>query len=69
MHTVKIYFSKDKKTGRKLVYTACNGGPVYVERWADLSDEMQMILRAVANPDLCKIEVSEKGFEDINVEQ
>lgn len=69
MHTIKIAFAKDERTGSKLVYANCNNGEMYVQPWSQLSDEMHMILRAVANPDVCKIEVLEKGFDDIVVKQ
>lgn len=69
MHTIKIAFAKDVRTGLKLVYANCNNGQMYTQPWSQLSDEMQMILRAIANPETCSIEVLEKGFEDIIVEQ
>ena len=65
MHTIKIVFAIDERTGRKLVYANCNNGETFVEPWSELSEEMHMILRAIANPDTCKIEVKEKGFDDI----
>lgn len=65
MNTVKIAFAKDEKTGRKLVYVNCNNGETFVEPWSDLSDEMHMVLRAVSNPETCKIEILEKGFDDV----
>ncbi|MDU7030777.1 hypothetical protein [Robinsoniella sp. KNHs210] len=69
MHTTKIAFATDQKTGTKLVYASCNNGQMFVQPWSQLSDEMQMILRAVANPDTCKIEVVEKDFDDVKVDQ
>ena len=51
-----------------LVYANCNNGETYVQPWSELSNEMRMILRAIANPDSCKIEIMEKGFDDINID-
>jgi hypothetical protein len=68
MNTIKINFAKDKE-GRAIVYACCNHGAIYCESWETLSDEMQMILRAIANPEKCKIEVGEKGFEDVMIEE
>lgn len=68
MDTIKIYFEKDERTGTKLVYANCNNGETLVQPWSELSDEMHMVLRAVANPETCKIEVLKKGFDDINIE-
>lgn len=67
MNTIKIAFVKEEKTGGKLVYANCNNGEFLVEPWSELSNEMHMILRAIANPDSCKIEIMEKGFDDINI--
>ena len=67
MHTIKIAFSKDERTGTKMVYASCNDGEMYMQPWSQLSGEMHMILRAVANPETCKIEILEKGFNDVVV--
>lgn len=67
MHTIKIAFAKDERTGTKMVYACCNNGEMYMQPWSQLSDEMRMILRAVANPGTCKMEILEKGFDDIVV--
>lgn len=68
MNTIKICFVKDEKTGMNLVYANCNNGETYVQPWSELSDEMHMILRAVANPETCEIVILEKGFDDINID-
>lgn len=67
MDRIKVYFKKDN-TGRKLVYTRCNNGEILVQPWANLDDQMHMILRALANPETCKIEVTEKGFDEIVID-
>ena len=69
MHNIKISFVKDEKTGRKLVFASCNDGEMFVQPWSQLDDQIQMILRAVANPETCEIEIIEKGFEDIKIEK
>lgn len=68
MHEIRIAFLKDKRTGLRQVCASCNNGPMYVECWCELSDEMHMILRALANPDKCRVEVLEKGFDEINID-
>lgn len=67
MNIIKIYFSVDKETGRKIVRASCNNGEMLVQPWDELSDEMHMILRALANPESCKIEVREKGFYEVKL--
>lgn len=65
MNTVKIYFSVEKETGRKIVRANCNNGETLVQPWDELSDEMHMIMRALANPESCNIEVRERGFDEL----
>lgn len=62
MNTIKIAFVKDERTRMNLVYANCNNGETYVQPWSELSNEMRMILQAIANPDSCKIEIMEKDL-------
>ena len=68
MNIIKIAFAKDQN-GKKTVFASCNHGEVYCEHWDSLSNEMRMILRAIANPETCKIEVQGKGFDDVFIER